>query len=446
MEAREKLGLGTKVGYGIGDFGTNLVFNTTTIYLLYYYTDVFGISATFEGTVFLVAKLWNAIIDPVIGHLADHTNSPWGRKRPWILFGALPFGIAFFLAFSSPGFVVGWKEAWAMGTYILFCTTLGIVNIPYSSLTATMTRDLDERSTLSGFRMTFALVGTMLASVLVKPVARLFPGETAGFRGVGFVFGVLVVVAMLVTFFTSFEKPAEKGENRVSFHDNFRAMARNRPFILLAVAFVMCTVSNYLVATTVNYYFKYVLLKESLIQYGFLALFLSAIASVPLWLAVARRWSKRAAFVAGSLVLLAALIFLWFASAPGTAEIIVVLMIAGVGICTFYLFPWAMVPDTVEFSEWKSGVTQEGYLYGFFIFGIKLAQAFAGFVVGFALDAFGYVANVAQPPHTMRGITFLMTLLPAIFLLVGLACLAFYPINPAFFRKMTSEIAARKVV
>jgi GPH family glycoside/pentoside/hexuronide:cation symporter len=439
-----RLGLGSKLGYATGDFGTNLVLNATTVYLLYYLTDVSGVSAAFGGVIFLVAKLWNALIDPLVGQLVDHTQTRWGRKRPWLLFGALPFGLAFALCFAGPSLAPPWREAWSMATYILFCTALGATNIPYSSLTATMTRDPAERSSLSGWRMSLAILGTMAASVAVKPLVSLFGGGPQGFRAVGIAFGLVVAACLLVVFLSSRETSSGREENRGSFRENVRALAANGPFILLALALVFCTVANYLVATSVNYYFKYVLGKEGLIQYGFLALFLAAIACVPLWLAVSRRFSKRVAFMAGGAVLLCALIPLWFLRSPSDALVLGILVAAGCGISTVYLFPWAMVPDTVEYSEWKTGATQEGFLYGFFVFGLKLAQALAGFLAGFALEASGYAANRTQTEGALRGITFIFTLLPAGLMALGLAFLTFYPIDMSFHARINAELAERR--
>ncbi len=174
-----------------------------------------------------------------------------------------------------------------------------------------------------------------------------------------------------------------------------------------------------------------------------MALFVSAIVVVPLWLALARKFSKRTAFIAGMALLVVVLVTLYLLKNPSPLVVILLLVGAGVGVATVYLFPWAMVPDTVEYSQWKSGVRQEGFLYGFFLFGLKLAQALSGFIAGFALDSFGYVPNAVQSQSTLDGITFIMTIVPCGFLIVGLICLFYYPITPAKHKNMVAEIAAR---
>jgi len=444
MDGQKTLRVSTKAGYGVGDFGTNIVLNAVTLYLLYFYTDVFGISPAFAGIIFLVSKLWNACIDPFVGQLVDRTQSRWGRKRPYLLFGAVPFALAFFLLFVGPHFDQTGRSIFAMASFLLFGTALAFVNIPYASLTYVMTDDAHERSSLSGYRMTFAIIGTLIAGVATRPIVGLFSNERAGFRGVGVVFGVILAITTLIAFRSSFEHKEVTKEKRTGFRESLKAMGGNGPFLLLGFAFVACTVSNYVIASTINYYFKYVLGAEKLISIGFLCLFGAAMASVPLWLAVSRRFGKKTAFLAGMILLAAALAVFSFVPAPTTAMVLVILVFAGIGVSTIYLFPWAMIPDTVEYSIWRTGVRQEGFLYGFFTFGLKLSQAFAGFLAGFLLDAFGYVPNAMQGPRALTGISLLMTLVPLAFLVIGIILLFFYPLGTAAYARMEAEMKNRR--
>ena len=439
-----RLSTGTKVGYGLGDFGTNIALNATTLYLLYYYTDVFGISPAFAGAVFLVAKLWNAVIDPFIGQLVDRTRSGRGQKRPYLLFGALPFGLAFFAVFAGPQFGPAGRSVYGMASFLLFCTALAFVNIPYSALTVSMTPDAHERTSLSGYRMTFAIVGTLVAGAAVKPVVSLFSTERAGFRAAGVIVGVVLAALILVAYKASFERVEVKADAPRSFRVNMRTMLSNAPFLFLAGAFIFCTISNYILASVVNYYFKYILNAEGLIPVGFAALFGVAILSVPLWLFLSRRVGKRTSFIAGAALLVAALIVLRLLGTPNKWLFIAMLAVAGIGVSTIYLFPWAIIPDTVDYSRWKSGVAQESFLYGFYTFGLKLSQAFAGFLVGIALDAIGYVPNVTQSPRVSAGISFLMTIAPCAFLVVGIVFLGLYPIGPKRYAEISAELAAKE--
>jgi len=437
------LGSGRKIGYGLGDFGTNIALNATTLYLLYYYTDVFAISPAFAGAVFLVAKLWNAFVDPFVGQLVDGARSARGRKRPFLLFGAIPFGFAFFAVFAGPALPPAWRPVYSLASFLLFSTALAFVNIPYSALTFSMTGDSAERSSLSGYRMGFAIIGTLVAGAAVKPIVSLFPDELSGFRAVGLAFGAILAALILVAYKASIEREQGNDGKPRSFRENIGAMLANLPFILLALALVLCTVANYMLASTINYYFKYVLGAERLIPLGFLALFGAAIASVPLWLAMARRFGKRSAFIAGTALVIAVLCASYLVGRPSASLFIAMLAIAGIGVSTIYLFPWATIPDTVEYSRWKSGIAQEGFLYGFYTFGLKLSQALAGFLVGLVLDLVGYVPKAAQGRNAISGITFLMTIVPCAFLAVGIVLLVLYPIGPKFYARIEADLRNR---
>ena len=177
-----------KIGYGIGDLGANLVFLATLFYVLYYFTDVLGIPPETPGIIVLASKFWDASIDPVMGNISDRTRSRWGKKRPFLLFGAVPVGIAVFLLFYTPDFTrltggaVDYRIVWALVTYILFCTAIAIVNVPYAALTAAMTRDSHERSVITGFRMTFGIIGTLVAAGATLPLVGVFGGGRPGDR------------------------------------------------------------------------------------------------------------------------------------------------------------------------------------------------------------------------------------------------------------------------
>ncbi len=197
-----RLTMGTRLGFGVGDFGANLVFQSTLIFLIFYFTDVFGIAAPIAGTIFLVAKAWDAVSDPVVGYLSDRTRTRWGKKRPYLLFGAIPLGIFFVLLFASPPMAPAFKPYYGMIMFLLVCTFYAVVNVPYGALAASMTLDSHERSKLSGFRTFFALMGALVVAGGMMPLVGLFPNQTIGFRMAAAIFGVIAVAVTYVTFFS----------------------------------------------------------------------------------------------------------------------------------------------------------------------------------------------------------------------------------------------------
>ncbi len=432
---------GMKFGYGVGDLAFNILINATSLYLLYFFTDVFIIGAASAGIIFLVSKLWNAAIDPFIGFMIDRTNTRWGKKRPYMLFGAIPLAICFYLIFANPQLSASMRFVYGMATFLLFNSVFAIVNVPYAALTASMTLDTNERSVLTGFRMSFAIVGTLVAAGATKPLVGLFADEATGFKFVGILFGIIAAIIIIISFATVKERvqPADEAEEH-SFGSNMKAMLKNPPFILLVLSFFVTAVAIYATASTVNYFFKYNLQREELIPYAFLALFATAILAIPVWVYVSKKTSKKTSFITGLLIFSVSLLVIYLYPDLPPVMLIFLLCFAGIGMATYFLFPWAMVPDTVEYSEWKTGIRQEGFLYGFFVFGLKLSQAFAGFLAGFALDSFGYIPNTIQSATTLSGIRSLMTIIPCGLILFGILFLVFYPINAQMHAKMLGEI------
>ena len=225
-----RLSMGTRLGFGVGDFGANLVFQSTLIFLIFYFTDVFGIAAATAGTIFLVAKVWDAVSDPVVGYLSDRTRTRWGKKRPYLLFGAVPLGIFFVLLFASPPMAPAFKPYYGMIMFLLVCTFYAVVNVPYGALAASMTLDSHERSKLSGVRTFFALMGALVVAGGMMPLVGLFPNQTIGFRMAAAIFGVIAVAVTYVTFFSVREVVEESDTGHYRPADILRTIFGNGPF------------------------------------------------------------------------------------------------------------------------------------------------------------------------------------------------------------------------
>jgi glycoside/pentoside/hexuronide:cation symporter, GPH family len=434
---------GMKIGYGVGDFAFNLAYQTTALFLIYFFTDVFGISAAVAGSIFLVSKLWDAVSDPIMGVVSDHTRSRWGSKRPYLLFGAIPLGISFFMLFASPDIPHDMKAAYGYFAFILFCTAITVVNIPYGALTASLTLDIDERANISGYRMSFAMIGTLFTAAVTKILVGQFADETTGFRIMGIIYGILMAVIVLVTFASVKEKVVHRDERAQPFMRNIRLVFINKPFMILAGATILFMVGVNMLAAIVNYYFKYNLKAEKLIPVAFVCLFVTAVLLIPFFVFLSTRKSKKFAYLVGMGSLSATLVALFFLGESSLTVTIVIFILAGVGMSTNFLSPWAMIPDTVEYSEWKTGLRREGVIYGFFFFAFKLGAAIAGFLTGLGLDLAGYVANAEQSSQSLMGIRLMISLVPTLFLLAGMFLVSFYPIDAKMHRMMVQEIGKR---
>jgi len=434
--------LGMKFGYGVGDFANNMGFQVCALFLIYFFTDVFMIPAAAAGSIFMVSKLWDAISDPLMGVISDRTSTRWGRLRPYLLFGSFPLGLSVFLLFLGPDLSENTRIIYGYATFIFFSTAITVVNVPYGAMTADLTMDFKERSTLTGFRETFGLLGTLFAAGATKPLVALFPDEATGFRMVGLIYGILIVAIILVSFFTVKERGARIKEEHQSLTQNLKVIAVNHPFIILAISTTLYMVAINLIAAVINYYFKYNLSAEMFIPIAFLALFVTAALCMPLYVFISNRKSKKFTSYLGMSILGIMLVFVFFFGEKNLMLTLVFFVIAGIGIPAFYQLPWAMIPDTVEYSQWKTGLRREGTLYGCYFFCFKFGSAISGFIAGWGLDFAGYVANAEQSARALMGIRLMVTFVPLIFIILGMIALTFFPINEAMHRKIVEELSS----
>jgi GPH family glycoside/pentoside/hexuronide:cation symporter len=439
-----KLPVIVKFGYGIGDLAANIVFQTVSFFLIYYYTDVFAIGTSAAGIVFFISKLWNAICDPTMGYIADRTQTRWGKNRPFILLGAIPLGITFFLLFSSPHLSGLYKTIYALLTFLAFSTAYSVINVPYGALTANLTIDAQERSTLTGYRMTFAILGTLIAAGATKPIVLLFQDELVGFRIIGVVYGIICVIVNIVTFALVREQVLPDREESMSFVEDLKLVLKNRPFVILTASTILQNIAINLMAAMINYYFKYNLNAESYIPFAFLCLLGASMITLPIWVFVSNRFGKRIAYIAGMIILISALIMLRIFPLSGIKHVLILFMIGGIGMATQYLCPWSMIPDTVEYSQLKTGLRREGILYGFFNFAIKFSAAFSGIIAGFGLDYVNYMPNVIQQEKTLLGIFNMITFIPMSLIIAGIILIYFYPIDTSEHERIVKAIAFKK--
>ncbi|HQL42447.1 MAG TPA: MFS transporter [Spirochaetota bacterium] len=449
--AQTGLSLTTKLGYAVGDFGANMVFQSVVLFLMFYLTDVFLIPAGVAGTIFLIAKIWDAVSDPMMGYISDRTKSRWGRKRPYLLFGALPLGICMALLFYTPALEGSSKTMYALVMFLLVCTAYTVVNIPYGALTANLTLDTNERSRLTGYRMFFAILGTLFVAGATKPLVGLFDSSVEGWRFIGMLYGAIAAFFTLVTFATVKERIQHKETEEYHLRDIVTTLKVNKPFIFLSIGVFLHLCAIGVLASMVNYLLKYNYAKEEFIPIAFLCMFATSAAVIPLWVFLSQKMGKKHAFNAGMGMLAVILLVLFFVKEFNGVLFIVLFVIAGISISTVFFSPWAMIPDTVEYSQWKTGIRREGILYGFFYFSQKLAAACAGFITGIGLTLCGYlqpllVGNTLtsrmQAESALTGIRLLSTIIPMLLIILGIVFIWLFPIDEKMHRKIVEEIGS----
>ena len=441
-KANLRLTPGQRIGYGAGDLGINLYFISAATYLLYFYTDVFGISAAAAASVLLVARVVDAVTDPLMGMIAERTRTRWGRLRPYLLFGALPLGLIAVLTFTTPDLEPGGRLAWAYVTYIAFGICYTVVGIPYSTLTSTLTGNHQERTVLSTVRMAFAFSGGYLISVGMLPLVGLFSDPESGFRNVMTGFAVIATGLLWLTFLTSKERMQPPATQRLRFRDSLTAVFRNPPLLLVMVLFSGGMLSFTIRQAVTVYYLKYNLGREDLVALFFgitMPVMLLGLLAVP---RLAVRFGKAGGIMAGALVTIAGSLGLYFTPYDAVAWVFFFACVVSLGGTPIAVLGWAMIPDTVDYAHAKLGLRADGAIFAFASFFQKLAKAVGGAAVAGALALAGYVANAEQTPETLDTIHNLMTLAPVGIMLVMIGTAWFYRLDEAAHSAIVAQLEA----
>lgn len=433
-----------KLSYGVGDFGFSLFFLTASLYLLYYYTDVLGLSPATAGWVFGGALVWDAVFDPVMGSIASRTRSRWGRYRPWLLWAAVPLAVSWALVFLPLGLKGAPLIVLTAATHVLFRTLYAVAYMPYLSLSAAMTRDSNERSSLAAFRMVGQSAAGMIAAFTTLELVDVFGSGRIGFFNVAIVYGVIAIGLILLVFVTAREvDEARPGSIKPGYAAMFRAVSNNPPFWIICAALLIGYIASVFFNKSIPYYVKYAMLQPDLIGPSLGVFAMTLTFTIPVWTFVMKRLGKREVFLTGVVIAVVAYIALWFAPAS-TGVWLSLLILLGIGNGAIYLSTWAMLPDTVEYGEWRTGVRAEGAIFGFVSLAQKTSLGFAAAVLGEVLSAIGYQANVVQSDATIAGLRFVMLGLPALFATGAGLIVWFYPITARSHAALVADLDRRE--
>jgi glycoside/pentoside/hexuronide:cation symporter, GPH family len=422
-----------KLGFGSGDFALNLYWQTTSLYLLYFYTDVAGLPPAIAGWIFGAALLWDAACDPLAGYIASRTRTRWGAYRPYLLLGCVPLGASFVLMFLPIGLEGRALLVFVLVTHVVFRTVYAVVSMPYNALMATMTSSSEERGGLAAFRMICATAAGLFVALATLPLVQLLG---RGDAGKGFLFAMLFFALLsLPVFLFTFSNTEEQrvpDPHRISWREALRLVVRNRAFQLLCGLVVAHMAAATFLSKTLPYVLKYGYGRADLIGIALALIALQALVAIPFWAWVMRRRSKRFVALCGGGLGLCAYAAIGLTGMPPIAVLLALLALAGIAGSALTLAYWAMLPDTVEYGEWRTGVTGgEGVLAGTFSLAQKTALAISVGLVGQLLDSAGYTANTAQSSETSAELFAMLWRWPLIFLLVGVGFIYFYPLSRA---------------
>lgn len=445
-----KMTLGRKVALGAGDFGFNLYWQMASIYLLFFYTDVVGLPPAVAGTIYMAALIWDAVLDPVMGLVADRTRSRYGRYRPYLLFGGIPLGLAFAAMFVAPSGSGAAAVIFTATAHVIFRTIYAVLSIPYASLFARVTRDARIRADLTGFRMVFATLSAVLVAGGTLPFVNGLATADSPRRGwiiLALFFGLLATaIFLLVAWATKgydASEESDKTQPQRSAAGVLKSLLSNRALLIVLAAVMISSFSSTLFGKNLLYYFKYVLGKPEIGSSALAFVALLAGLFVPFWTWIARRFGKRNAWLCGSIPGLLGLVAWHLIDGHSVPLLFGALALQAISSSAFIVCYWSMLPDTVEYGEWRSGVRTESMVFGLATLGQKMALGLGAGFLGLALAHVGYVSNAQQSAETLEGIKQMMFWIPLAGGLITFGLITLYPLSLKAHAKMVEEIAAR---
>ncbi len=470
----EKLSFSTKLAYGAGDLGPAITANILVFYLMFFFTNVVGLNVGLASVILLIGKVWDAVNDPFVGVLSDRTQSKWGRRHPWMFWGAIPFGGFFFLQWIIPTFSANPEtNQWGLFWYYVIISIVSqtfytIVNLPYTALTPELTQDYNERTSLNSFRFAFSIGGSifslLLALVIFSNVKANSATQYLVLAGVCTVFSVLPLYWCIwgtkdrVAITEARRQARETAaivttgvEVSVPFKEQLKIVLSNKPF-LYVIGIYLCSWLGVQVTASIIPYFvvNWMGQREADSPLVALAVQGTALGMLFIWSNISKRVGKKAVYYMGTGLWVLAQTGLFFLQPGQLAWMYFLAIIAGFGVSVAYLIPWSMIPDVIELDELQTGKRREGIFYGFMVLLQKVGLALGLFLVGQALQWSGFVAKVSgqptpvQPESALFAIRVAIGPLPTLALIGGVILAYFYPITKEVHAEILLKLQERR--
>lgn len=482
----QKLSIGEKIGYSLGDLAANLIFQTLITFLAFFYTDVFGIPAGTAATIiFIVGLLGAFVFTPLVALLADRTNTRWGKFRPWVLWTAVPFGVLALLAFSTPDLGPHGKVFYAATTYTLLVLVYAASNLPYAALSGVLTGSMAERNSVSAYRFVAVMIAQLMVQSLLLPLVLILGGgdKVQGFHNAMLLFAVVGTIFLLITFFTTRERIVPAPEQKSSITQDLRDLAGNRPWVVMLLLTILVFTTLALKGGTYVYYFEYYLDEAALAAFlqniGFNG-FIDGLNSLLTGIGLTEfKWPEDPATSAFSLFNAGGIIFMIvgigfskrLADRFGKRDVFgAALFVSTLFLLAFLVYPpdrigvvfvsqilhgffygitipllWAMIADVADYSEWKNNRRATAIIFSAMLCGLKLGLSIGGALVAGILAHYGYQAGApAQAAATVDGIRMSVSLYASLPFLACVVLLFFYEINKTMESRIERELGERR--
>jgi len=447
-----------KFVYGIGDTAINIAYGAIGFFLLWFMVNVGGIGAGKAGLIFLIARLWDAVSDYLMGRISDITKTRWGRRRPYILFGAIPMGIAFALLWLTPGLTEAVRFAYYLAVFVIFNTAFTVVAVPYGALMPEMTQNYDERTVLSGFRMGSSFVGTLLGAAGIPLICWTMLSGMKNFESfpiMGMIFGFLIIVILFITATGTKERTEHVKQVQEGLFQTLVSFFKLREFRIVIGMFLFNMIGFDIIMANIMFFLGDVAKIKGDIQAVFTAITLVvAVIAAPFWVMMGEKWGKKKAYIVSALYFVFALFTLLFIPSENNLLLVAAACaLTGIGISASQVIPWSILPDIIEIDEYHNGVRREGAFYGITTFLYKLASAAAIALTGFVLYKFGYKEAaiddtlkkvIVQPESAIMAVRVMVAIVPGIFFLISAVFVQMLPITKESFNEIREKLAERK--
>lgn len=474
-KSTQKISIIEKIGYSLGDLAANLIFQTLMTFLAFFYTDIYKIPPASASAIIFTGGMIGAFFNPIMGIIADRTNTRWGKFRPWILWTAVPFGVISILAFSTPDFSPHGKIAYALITYMLLVIAYSANNLPYSALSGVITGDMAERNSISSYRFIAVMVAQFMVQSLLLPLVLILGDgdKTVGFEMTMTLFAAIGVVFFIITFLTTKERIVPTKEQTSSVKQDLTDLVKNRPWVIMLLLTVFVFITLSIKGGSYVYYFENYLDKASLVVFleniGFtqfiaktniawpedpvtsaFSLFnaggiIVGILGISISKRLADKFGKRDVFMV-ALFIASLCLFMFVFYPPQSIGIVFITQILHgffYGITTPLL--WTMIADVADYSEWKNNRRATAIIFSAMIFGLKAGLSVGGALVAGLLAGFGYNEQLlVQAPETITGIKLLVSVIPTVTFLISIGLLFFYKIDKNMEVKIEKELKERR--
>jgi len=463
-----KISVVEKAAYGLGDMASNLFYQTFTMFLLYFYTDVFGISAAAAGTMFLVVRMLDTFYDPLVGLMADRTKSKYGKFRPWILYTVVPFGVIGLLTFITPDIATNAKLIYAYITYTAMMFIYSTINVPYGALMAVMTNNSLERTSLSAFRSISAFVGGLIVQGFTLKLVNYFgllkanidgsANEQFGFSAAMGIYSILAIIMFLTTFFLCKERVQPVSEEKSSLKNDLKDLFSNLPWLILTLVGIMTCLYVAIRNGSIIYYFKYYVnnagtadlfgfkigaetLVSTFMVVGTACSILGTILLKPM-----AAWIGKKRVYIGSMTIGTILsVGYYFLDKDQISMMFLFQALCNLAIGPAMAMMWSMYADTADYSEWKTGRRATGLIYSSANFAQKFGWSIGGAIAGYLLAYFGFVANAPVTTETENGVKILFAIMPAFWSVIAVIALLFYKLDEQKVIEINQELAELKM-